>query len=239
MNIYLEPVVLNELEMPQQLALLPIEEFTLGEIVGHWEVPDAIWSTDNELEIPMLDVNMQAKAVDLPFVGWGSISRKRRIRGTWHFYTDDYRFEGLWKKPAEIVNTYCVNCVEPNFSVYNQMPFAVAVWGTYRKRWIARWWQSRGIKIFVDLNVAEKFAKLNLIGVPKGWNAYATRGYSARLDATEREYALACEHAGKENILFVVYGGGKAVQEYCRQRGWLWFDETMTERRNKKEVING
>jgi hypothetical protein len=135
------------------------------------------------------------------------------------------------------VNTFCVNCVEPNFSIYNQMPLPVALWATYRKRWCARWWQSRGIKILVDLNVAEQYAEMNLLGVPKGWNAYATRGYTDGLQATEREFALACEHAGTASILFVVYGGGRKVMEYCRERGWLWFLETMDER--KAQVING
>jgi len=223
-------------EEPGQMALLPLHEFTLP--VGFsFEVPDAIWPTDNEFEIPCLDEGMQAKAVDLPFVGWGSVKRKKRMMGTWHFYVDDYRFTGVWRNPGDVVNTYAVNAVEPNFSVYNQMPMPVALWAIYRKRWVGRWWQSRGMHILVDLNVAARYAEMNLLGVPHGWKAYATRGYSARLADTEREFELACQRAGTRSILFVVYGGGRAVMEHCRRRGWLHFVETMDER--KAQVING
>lgn len=229
----------QEIEVSEkgQLPLMALDEFTLPISVFSFEVPDAVWPTDNEFEIPLLDENLQATAVDLPFVGWGSVKRKKRMTGSWHFYVDDYRFTGVWKNPAEVVNTFAVNAVEPNFSVYNQMPLPVALWAIYRKRWVARWWQSRGVKIFVDLNVATQYADLNLMGVPKGWKAYATRGYSKQLADTEREFELACKQAGTKSILFVVYGGGRAVMEHCRQRGYLWFDETMNER--KAQVING
>lgn len=38
----------------------------------------------------------------------------------------------------------------------------------YKKRFLARAMQEKGIGVFVDLNVAPKFYKLNLMGVPKG-----------------------------------------------------------------------
>lgn len=207
--------------------------------VGVHDVPDALWATDNEWGVPLLDTHWQANALDLPVAGWGSIARKTRLKGTWHFYTDDNRFEPLWADPSPIVNTACVNVIEPNFSVYDQMPRAVALWGTYRKRWLARWWQSFGIRVFVDLNVSEEHADLNWLGVPDGWRAYATRGYSSRLDATEREYAAACEHAGTDDVLFVVVGGGKAVKARCQERGWTWVIETMDKRKAEKEDDGG
>lgn len=203
------------------------------------DVPDALWATDNDWGVPLLDTHWQADALDLPVVGWGSIARKTRMKGTWHFYTEDNRFEALWADPSPIVNTRCVNVIEPNFSVFDQMPRAVALWGTFRKRWLARWWQSFGIRVFVDLNVSEEHADLNWLGVPQGWRAYATRGYTDRLDATEREYAAACEHAGTDDVLFVVVGGGKAVKARCQERGWTWVIETMDKRKAAREADDG
>ncbi|NLF00813.1 MAG: DUF4417 domain-containing protein [Anaerolineales bacterium] len=199
--------------------------------------PDAVWPTDNDWGVPLLDINLQARALDLPFVPWGTgnYPRKSKMPGTWHFYTEDYRFENLWADPAPVVLSRCINAVEPNFSCYDQMPPAVALWQIYRKRWIARWWQSFGIRVFADLNVAEPHYALNLLGVPKGWTAWATRGYTKRMALTEREYEMACEHAGTTSILFVVYGGGVQVKEMCQSRGWLWFDEE----RNLKEGRHG
>lgn len=199
--------------------------------------PDAVWPTDNDWGVPLLDINLQARALDLPFVPWGTgnYPRKSKMPGTWHFYTEDYRFENLWADPAPVVLSRCINAVEPNFSCYDQMPPAVALWQIYRKRWIARWWQSFGIRVFADLNVAEPHYALNLLGVPKGWTAWATRGYTERMVLTDREYEMACEHAGTTSILFVVYGGGVQVKEMCQSRGWLWFDEE----RNLKEGRHG
>ena len=200
------------------------------------DVPDAIWPTDNEWGIPLLDTNLQATAIDLPFKAWGSISLKTRMSGTWHFYTEDYRYEALWRDPSPVANTRCANIVEPNFSCYDQMAPAFALFQIYRKRWLARWWQSLGIHVFVDLNVAEPFYDINLLGVPKGWKAWATRGYNDRIDSTEREYQMAVERAGTTSILFVVYGGGKKVQELCQSKGWMWFAE---QQKDAKGVDNG
>lgn len=194
--------------------------------------PDAVWPTNNDLGIPLLDLNMQAKALDQPWAIWGAAGRKARMEGTWLFYTEDYRYEALWADPSPILATRCVNAVEPNFSCYENMPPAVAIWQIYRKRWIARWWQSCGVRIFVDLNVAVNHYDLNLLGIPAGWRAFATRGYAARIDATHAEYSQACHiaSAGSDEPvtpLFVVYGGGKAVKEACRANGWLWLQEDM------------
>lgn len=207
-------------------------EQSMERFLSRQDVPDSIWPTDNDYGIPLLDLNLQATSVDLPFELWGNAERTRRMKGTWAFYVDDYRFEALWKDPSPVLNSGAVNAVEPNFSCYSQMPMIVGLWAIYRKRWIARYWQSYGLRIFADLNVAEPFYELNMIGIPKGWRAWATRGYTKRLHLTEREYQMACDHAGTSSILFVVYGGGKAVKEMAQSNGWIWFDEVM-HRRNE------
>ena len=73
-------------------------------------------------------------------------------------------------------------------------------------------------------HVAPELAAYNLLGVPAGWRAYATRGYNANVAEIAAEYELAAQHAG-ERPLFLVYGGGAAVQSLCLQRGWLWLNE--------------
>ena len=213
----------------------PPEEEVQEEPIEEIKAPDAAWPTDNDWGVPLLDVNLQARACDLPFVGWGSVKRKATMPGTWHFYTEDYRYEALWRDPTPVALTRCVNNVEPNFSCYSQMAPAFALFQIYRKRWLARWFQSLGIRVFVDLNVAEPFYSLNMLGVPKGWLAWATRGYTERMANTEMEYQMACEHAGTSSILFVVYGGGRHVKELCQSKGWLWFNEEM----QRMEANNG
>lgn len=195
------------------------------------DVPDALWATDNDFHIPVLDPTMQARQIDLPVSGWGARSRKLKLRGgAWHFYVSDYRFTALWRDPSPLLNTGAMSAVEPNFSCYDQTPVAVAMWRIYQKRWIARYWQSRGIAILVDLNVSRGHANLNLIGVPQGWRSYATRGYSERLDGLEFEFELARVHAGSDSLVFLVVGGGQAVKQWCQDHGRygvIWVPEVM------------
>lgn len=195
-------------------------------------VPDSLWPTDNEWGIPLLDIERQADAFDLPIETWGAKGRNRKA-GTYHFYTEDARFATIWQKPDMLIVAGCVNAVEPNFSVYDQVPRAVALWATFRKRWLARYWQSRGVRIFVDLNVARPYDDLNLLGVPRGWRSYATRGYESRLFMTDEELAIARAHAGTDSVLFLVYGGSAKVREWCNANGAVWVAEDMDRAKGK------
>jgi len=195
-------------------------------------VPDSLWPTDNEWGIPSLDITRQADAFDVPIETWGAKRRNLKV-GTYHFYTEDARFNTVWQKPDMVVSAGCVNAVEPNFSVYDQVPRAVALWATFRKRWLARYWQSRGIRIFVDLNVARPYDDLNLLGVPRGWRSYATRGYESRLDMTAEELAIARAHAGSDSVLFMVYGGSAKVRDWCNANGAVWVAEDMDRAKGK------
>lgn len=197
------------------------------------DVPDAAWSSENDLDIPLLSLRLQAQYCDLPFELWGATSRST-IAATWHFYTDDSRFTQLIDDPTPIVNSRCINAVEPNFSIYGQLPRVVGLHNIYHKRRIARWWQSQGIRIFVDMNVHPDFYEDNLLGVPIGWKAYATRGYSERLQDTIQEWQLACQRAESNDILFVVYGGGQIVKHTAKAYGWLWFPEESDRVRNRE-----
>ncbi len=190
------------------------------------DVPDILFPSDNDWGVPTLDIRMQAQYVVAPVERWGRIARHgSTMPGTWHFYTEDYKFNSLWDKPNVLQETGCVNAVEPNISTNDQMPAAVALWGIYRKRWIARLWQSQGIRIFVDLNVDSAFADLNLLGVPVGWTSYATRAYDNNTAMLTCDHKRAITHAQTDAILFLVFGGGKAIQQYCKERGWHWIPQ--------------
>lgn len=178
---------------------------------------DILFPSSNHLELPELDPSLQAVGLDAPLVQWGARVRKGSMRGTWSFYVDDYRFNALWAEPHLPLHSLPCALIEPNYSVYDQTPFPVALWAVYRKRWLARYWQSEGLRIWCDLNVSETHSRLNLEGVPRGWRAYATRGYDERLEDLSREYELAQEHCGA-GPLFLVYGGGRAVAWWVKDK---------------------
>lgn len=183
-----------------------------------------------ELDIPTLLLERQPAGLDLPLVGWGTLKRSSKNRGTYHFYVDDYRFRTVWDDPKKLLDTGVCGVIEPNFSIYHQTPYPVALNAIYQKRWLARYWQSQGVNVWVDLNVAEEYSLLNLQGVPRGWRAYATRGQTDYLDDVEREYERAREHCGSQP-LFLVYGGGRYVADFCKARehlGYLHSQEYRT-----------
>ncbi len=195
-------------------------------------VPDALFSTNNQYGIPTLDTNYCAQYCDLPVIGWGTTRRSDKMPGTWHFYVDDYRFNALWQHPEKVVQTGCRTAIEPNFSCYQQTPTALSIWQVYRKRWIARYWQSKGILIFADLNVHRDIQHINIMGIPDGWWAFATRGYTDRWKDTLREYKIAGEIAGDnvKRLIFLVYGGGKTIKQLCGDNGFIWIPEQEDEK---------
>lgn len=184
--------------------------------------PDVVFAGEAEFGIPILDPNRQAMLVDAPFVPWGALPRRRLMRGTWHFYIDDRKFAAVWKTPGQLLATECRGVVEPNFSTHQQTPRAVALHDIYRKRWLACYWQSQGVRLLVDLNVEERFADLNLRGVPRGWSAFATRATDAALAILEAQHARAIERADGNPLTFVVYCGGALVRTYCAAHRLLY-----------------
>lgn len=77
--------------------------------------PDCLFPSDPLNGIPILDPSLQALQFGLPFTAWGSVARRGRMRGTWHFYCDDYKFTTIWQTPTLVTNTRCVAVVEPNY----------------------------------------------------------------------------------------------------------------------------
>lgn len=203
---------------------------------------NVMFASDNQLGIPTLLLDLQAPGIVAPMNVWGGrVGRTKltRIGGTVCFYTEDYRFEALLKDPLVVANGNFACAVEPNLSVFQNTAPAVAAYQTYRKRYTARLWQEHGVRILVDMNVAPEYAELNLVGVPKGWRSYATRGYTDRLQFTEREYMMAVEHAGSSRIVFVVYGGGKKVREACLANGWTWYPEDVDAQKDRANAQLG
>lgn len=191
----------------------------------HW-VPDCIFPSNNLYEIPTLDIDFQADTITNPVIVWGVEKRTRKIDGgTVLFYVDDYRFDAVWDKPEQILDTGCSVIAEPNISIYDTMPVSYALHLVYKKRWIARYLQTVGIKVLVDLNVSVKFQEYNLLGVPEGWNAFATRGYTERAAYLKNEIEIAKRISGKENPFMVVYGGGQQIRKIVAENNLIYIEQ--------------
>ena len=186
---------------------------------------DCLYESDNIFEIPNLLLEQQAGKVELPLSPWGANSRLRKDVATYHFYVDDYRFEALFKDPIKILTSGCKAVVEPNCSCHDQTPIAWGLQLIYKKRWLSRYFQECGIKVYADLNVSYKFAEYNKMGIPKGYNAFFTRGLDGWMESLKLDLQVAQEISGLERPNLVVYGGGEKVQDFCRKHGLLYITD--------------
>lgn len=199
------------------------------------QVKDILYPSDNIFDIPVLRLDMQAGNLELPFVPYGSPYKMKSAK-TLHYFIEDYRFNTLWDNPAKILNKYITQSVEPNYSLFDTTPIARGIERIYRKRWIARYWQEHGLLIYADLNVSAKFYEYNQLGIPQGYNAFATRGYRGKLDALEMEYEIAVRISGFDCPNMIVYGGGNEIHDFCMKRSLLYVTDFITE---KGEMNNG
>ena len=94
------------------------------------------------------------------------------------------------------------------------------------------------MQIWVDLNVSPHFEEINALGVPEGYNAFCTRGVSGWLETTERHWAMAKRISGLEKPNMFVYGGGKDVEEWCRQHDLVYVKEYVN-RHTDRNVKRG
>lgn len=180
-----------------------------------------ILPSSNVLDIPDLSQDFQATGVTEPIVAWGSVARTTRIPGgTWHFYVDDHRFRALLGDAAPVAESGAAQATELNVSIFDTTPRFEALARIGHKRGAARLWQRAGIRVFVDLNVPERYFEDNLLGVPSKWSAFSTRGYASRPEDLIAEHGLVRDRA---ELLMLVVGGGKVIQDTCRSlSGVVW-----------------
>lgn len=192
---------------------------------------DRLYDSNNEFDIPTLLMTQQPESgVLLPFAAWGADSRLRKDIATYCFYVEDYRFEAIWKDPTIVINSGCAAVVEPNLSLFDTTPIAYGLQQIYKKRWIARYYQECGIKVYADLNVARKFKEYNKLGIPQGYNAFATRGYSDRIEYLLEEIEVARQISGKEKPNMIVYGGGAKIEKVAKENGLIYIEQFMQNR---------
>lgn len=89
-----------------------------------------------------------------------------------HFFVDDYQFERVWNNPDAYVKKLLQYeaVIAPDFSPYGDMPLATQIFNHYRKHWVARYFQERGVNIIpcIRASTDERSLDFYLDGEPKG-----------------------------------------------------------------------
>jgi hypothetical protein len=71
-----------------------------------------------------------------------------------HFHLDDYQFERVWNDPngyLPLLRRFRA-VLAPDFSTYEDFPRAVKIFNTYRKMWLAAYWQENGITVIPTMD---------------------------------------------------------------------------------------
>jgi hypothetical protein len=178
------------------------------------------------LEVEPLDPAWQATEVVPPVVEWGSRKREGLRCGTLHFYTWDYRFDGLKRGGNYRVLAHAAEViVEPNWTATPDMAGWEVLETVGWKRRVAAEAGRRGCKVLVDLNMPERHRALALLGVPVGWRAYATRTHAgAGLESLAADLRAARLWAGTDDVLLAVFGTSIAAKDWCLANGATFVD---------------
>lgn len=147
-----------------------------------------------------------------------------------HFFVDDYQFERLWNNPEKYVEKLskyaCV--LTPDFSPYADMPMATQIFNHYRKHWVGKYLQERGVKIVPTIRASrdERSLKWYLDGEPKGGVVCISSMWAKDGEAREyflREYGMMKDRLKPEKIF--VYGNEvdgiddvEYIQAFTRKR---------------------
>lgn len=110
-----------------------------------------------------------------------------------HFFTPDFLFERVWYHPRsnlEFLKQFKAVC-SPDFSQYTDMPRSMAIWNSYRKQWLGRYWQENGIKVIPTVTWSDEDSfEYCFDGMPhESLVAVSSVGCEKSLEARENFYA--------------------------------------------------
>ena len=206
------------------------------------------WSNDELTDyfgLNPLDPEGQATGVPGPVVRWGRYSSIKRFKGgTVHFYTDARNYANqLMRCPTlPLSKSRAAVAMEPPYHVWGHQPLLDGLLAIWKKRWVSHYWSAiygpNRVKVLVDVTVPETFRRFMFLGVPQGWRAYCTRKHRGdKPDVLEWRAARCREHAGSDDLLLAVVGGGRETYRQCQANGWTWVPEEIDCIRDKRKWL--
>ena len=111
-----------------------------------------LFETDNKYGFPIVKSSENFVCTDLlGFHMSKNLKMSDRDKAV-HFFLDDYKFEQIWTRPKDFINTFRFygNIVSPTFSIWSNQPYALNLFNLYRSRWCTRFFQECGVNVLVD-----------------------------------------------------------------------------------------
>lgn len=88
-----------------------------------------------------------------------------------HFFLPDHYIERVWNNLDYYLGVFSQykGIIQPDFSIYTDMPKAMQIWNHYRRNWLAQYFQSQGIRVIPAPNWSnEDSFEWCFEGFPKG-----------------------------------------------------------------------
>lgn len=89
------------------------------------------------------------------FIGFNMANRCRNPeeKGL-HFFIDDYQFNRIWTHINQYVDMLCKFkwVMSPDFSTYTDFPLAIQIYNHYRKHWVGKYLQERGLNVIPTIS---------------------------------------------------------------------------------------
>ena len=88
-----------------------------------------------------------------------------------HFFLPDHYIERVWNAPEHyaVVFGQYKGIIQPDFSIYTDMPKAMQIWNHYRRNWLAQYYQAQGIRVIPAPNWSDENSfEWCFEGFPKG-----------------------------------------------------------------------
>jgi hypothetical protein len=131
------------------------------------------------------------------------------------FYVDDERLEPLWRNPrhysALFLRHGVVVAIEPDFSLWVDMPLAEQLWNTYRMRTLGRLWQEAGLSVIPNLAWSDERAfPFCFSGIPVSAPVVACECRTPGRNDEDRRAFLAGLRQGVKQVRpqhVLIYGG--------------------------------
>lgn len=106
--------------------------------------------TEGPYNIPILEPTQH---IPKSLVGFDKFMTSNDYESGVHFYLYDYQFERIWNQPEKYFEKLkkfdCV--IQPDFSIYTDMPAAMQIWNHYRNHMIGQMMQDYGLTVIPNL----------------------------------------------------------------------------------------
>ena len=204
-------------ETPTSTAILAYTTDVFFPSTNKWGIPDILPNMLYDGDAPTSTWPRENLDGAPQFYIYGSGAFDERVtKNILCFYTEDWRFEGIWQESVDTIRTivplHPAAFVQPDFSLWGTDPLVVQMWNIYRARWISRYWQEAGIKCIPSLATSSNHAcyEFAFDGLPKRPSLMATQmrngGFKSK-QQVQGESKSICELIERVNPMrLVVYG---------------------------------